>query len=61
MCYMIMPVYMGFWLNFMVEPVLEGFLEHFLMMCLLDGMVTYIARREIPQMSQQEPIEDGRT
>ena len=47
MCFMILSVYMGFWLNFMVEPVMEGLLNHFLMMCLLDGMVTYIAHREL--------------
>lgn len=58
MRYMIISVYMGFWLNFMVEPVLEGLHDHFLMMCLLDGMVTYIARREIPWISQQASIEE---
>lgn len=48
--YMILPTYIGFWLNFAVEPVLEGLIEHFLMMCMFDGMITYIARRDVPNM-----------
>lgn len=61
LCYLLLLLYAGVYINFCVEPIWEGQLNFFLSVCVIDGMVNEMARRTPNESHAREiiPITQG--